>query len=88
MDPILGQLIQVPWGWDMRGWMQCDGRLLSVNSNQALYSLIGTSFGGDGMHNFAIPDYRPIENGVKRPWHSHGEVVTYIATEGIYPSRE
>jgi microcystin-dependent protein len=49
-----------------KGWAQCNGQLLPINQNQALFSLLGTTFGGDGRVNFALPDLRgrtPIHVG-------------------------
>ena len=51
-------MIWVPYNFAPRGWAFCDGQILSINSNQALYSLIGTQFGGDGRTTFALPDMR------------------------------
>lgn len=48
------------------GWLPCDGRLLQINSYQALYALLGTTFGGDGVNTFGIPDLRsrlPVDAG-------------------------
>lgn len=58
MDPILGQIILWPVPWVPRGWALCDGTLLPINQNQALYTLLGTYFGGDGQQTFALPDLR------------------------------
>ncbi len=58
MDPILGQIILWPVPWVPDGWALCDGSLLSVNQYQALFSLIGKLYGGDGVNNFALPDLR------------------------------
>jgi microcystin-dependent protein len=58
MDPILGQLILFPFSWAPRGWALCYGQLLPINENQALFSLIGTYFGGDGRTTFGLPDLR------------------------------
>lgn len=58
MDPILGQIILWPIPWVPRGWALCDGSLLPINQNQALYTLLGTYFGGDGQQTFALPDLR------------------------------
>lgn len=65
----------------MQGWMKCDGTQLNVMSNQALFCLLGTEFGGDGRTTFCIPKLSPIktENG--------GDLDYYICTEGIFPSR-
>ena len=58
MDPILGQIILWPIPWVPRGWALCDGSVLPINQNQALYTLLGTYFGGDGQQTFALPDLR------------------------------
>jgi microcystin-dependent protein len=88
MDPILGQIVQVPWHWSMRGWMQCRGQLLPIQQYAALYSLLGNNFGGDGRTTFAVPDLRPRdENKQPREW-EYNELVSHIAIEGMYPSRD
>jgi microcystin-dependent protein len=56
-----------------KGWMQCDGALLPIASNQALFALLGTTYGGNGQTNFALPDLRgrvPIHLGAG---HNQGE---------------
>lgn len=58
MDPILGQIILWPVSWVPDGWALCDGSLLPVSQNQALYSLIGNTYGGNAGVNFALPDLR------------------------------
>lgn len=58
MDPILGQIILWPVPWVPQGWALCDGSVLSINSNQALFSLVGTYYGGDGVTTFKLPDLR------------------------------
>lgn len=61
------------FGFAPRGWALCDGQLLPINQNQALFSLLGTTFGGDGRVNFGLPDLRartPIHVG---SGHSLGE---------------
>ncbi|WP_296943587.1 phage tail protein [uncultured Massilia sp.] len=58
MDPILGQIILWPVPWVPYGWALCDGSTLSINQNQALFSLLGTYYGGDGVTNFRLPDLR------------------------------
>lgn len=65
-DPYLGELSYVAFGYAPRGWKSCDGQLVSISQNQALFSLIGTTYGGDGTTNFALPDMRgrvPIHQG-------------------------
>ena len=57
-DPLLGQLMTVGFNFAPRGWATCEGQILSINSNQALFSLLGTTYGGDGRTTFALPDLR------------------------------
>jgi microcystin-dependent protein len=57
-DPFLGELKLVSFGFAPRRWAFCNGQLLPINQNQALFSLLGTTFGGDGRVNFALPDLR------------------------------
>lgn len=58
MDNYLGEIRAFAFGFIPEGWHLCDGALLPMQSNLALYSLIGITFGGDGKTNFAIPDLR------------------------------
>jgi microcystin-dependent protein len=58
LDPYIGEIRLVPYTFAPVGWALCDGRLLPINQNQALFSLLGTSFGGDGRTTFAVPDLR------------------------------
>lgn len=58
MNPFLGQLLIVPYNFAPAGWAFCDGQLLPINQNHALYALLGTQFGGDGRTTFALPDLR------------------------------
>ncbi len=58
MEPFIGQIIMVGFNYAPRGWAMCDGRLLPISQNQALFSLLGTTYGGDGRTTFALPDLR------------------------------
>ncbi len=65
-DPFLGQITMGGWNFPPRGWATCDGQLLQINQNQALFSLLGTTYGGDGRTDFRLPDLRgriPIHPG-------------------------
>jgi microcystin-dependent protein len=65
-EPFLGQIMIVGFNFAPRGWATCDGQLLPINQNQSLYSLLGTTYGGDGRTNFALPDLRsrtPVHKG-------------------------
>jgi len=64
--PFLGEIKIVSFNFAPKGWAQCNGQLLPINQNQALFSLLGTQYGGDGRVNFALPDFRsriPIHMG-------------------------
>lgn len=56
--PYLGQISATAFGFAPKGWALCNGQLLPISQNQALFSLLGTQFGGDGRTNFALPDLR------------------------------
>ena len=57
-EPFLAEVKIVGFNFAPRGFAQCDGQILPINQNQSLYSLLGTSFGGDGRTSFALPDLR------------------------------
>lgn len=68
MEFYLGQILLLPYNFWPRGTLPCDGRLLSIAQNSALFSLLGTTYGGDGIQTFALPDLRgcaPIGVGQK-----------------------
>lgn len=58
MEQFLGQIIMVGFNYAPRGWAFCDGRLLPISQNTALFSLLGATYGGDGQTTFALPDLR------------------------------
>lgn len=55
-EPFLGEIRMFSFKFAPRGWAQCNGQLLQISQNQALYSLLGTTFGGDGVRTFALPN--------------------------------
>ena len=57
-DQYLGQIEIFGFGYAPRGWAICAGQLLSIQQNTALFALLGTTFGGNGINNFALPDMR------------------------------
>ena len=66
METLLGTIILFGGNFEPRGWASCNGQLLSIQQNAALYSLLGTFYGGDGVTTFALPDLRgrvPIHMG-------------------------
>ena len=65
-EPFLAEVKIVSFNFAPRGWAFCDGQILPINQNQSLYSLLGTTYGGDGRTSFALPDLRgrtPIHIG-------------------------
>src|SRR5437764_3907358 len=65
-EPFLSEIRIMSFVFAPKGWALCDGQLLPINQNQALFSLLGTTFGGDGRVNFGLPDLRgrtPIHFG-------------------------
>jgi microcystin-dependent protein len=57
-DPFLGQVQMMSFNFAPKGWAQCNGQLMPINQNQALFSLLGTTFGGDGKTTFGLPEMR------------------------------
>src|ERR1051325_11099068 len=65
-EPFLSEIRVFSFGFPPKGWALCDGQLLPINQNQALFSLLGTTYGGDGRVNFGLPNLQsrvPIHMG-------------------------
>jgi microcystin-dependent protein len=65
-EPFLSEIRIMSFNFAPKGWAMCNGQVLPINQNQALFSLLGTNYGGDGRVNFALPDLRarvPIHEG-------------------------
>lgn len=58
MEPYIGMIVPAAFNFEPRGWAFCDGRLLAIQENTALFALLGTRFGGDGRVTFGLPDLR------------------------------
>lgn len=72
-EPFLAEIRIMSFNFPPKGWALCNGQLLPINQNQALFSLLGTTYGGDGRVNFGLPDLRgrtPIHMG---SGHTQGE---------------
>ena len=66
MEPFIGQIIMFAGNFAPRGWAFCNGQLINITENPALYSVIGITYGGDGRTTFALPDLRgrvPVHPG-------------------------
>jgi len=93
-EPFVGEICQYPYNFAPKNWASCHGQIMSIQQNTALFSLLGTTFGGDGRTTFALPDLRPKdENGnviqlqVGDIYEGKPYMDYYIALNGIYPSR-
>lgn len=65
-NPYLGEIKIISWNFAPQGWAFCNGQLLPINQNQALFSILGTTYGGNGQTNFALPNLQgrsPIHMG-------------------------
>ena len=76
MDAFIGQIMLFAGNFAMKGWAPCNGQLLSIAQNQALFSILGTTYGGDGRTTFALPKLDQV-----------GEASYLIAVQGVFPSR-
>ncbi len=66
MEQTLGEIRMFAGNFAPEGWAFCNGQLLSINENQALFTIVGTTYGGDGQTTFALPDLRgraPVQQG-------------------------
>ncbi|MFT5083445.1 MAG: microcystin-dependent protein [Lentisphaeria bacterium] len=65
-EPFLSEIRMFGFAWTPRGWAACNGQVIPISDNQALYALLGTTYGGDGRTNFSLPDMRsrtPVSMG-------------------------
>lgn len=65
-DPFLGEIKVISFNFPPKGWAFCNGQLLQINQNQALFSILGTTYGGDGRVTFALPNFQsrlPVHQG-------------------------
>ena len=79
MEPFVGEIALFPWNWAPQDWQLCEGQVLPIAQNPALYSLIGTTFGGNGQTTFALPNLKGKEPVPGMRY--------FMATGGDYPSR-
>lgn len=87
-EPFIGELKLFPYDRAPRGWMTCQGQLLPINQNQALYSILGNVYGGDGVSTFALPDLRgrvPIHATNNIPLGASGGEETHTLTVNEMP---
>ena len=79
--PYLGEIRMVSFNFAPKGWAQCNGQTMQISQYQALFSLLGTTFGGDGITTFALPKLGPIYTA------NGGALHQCISLYGVYPSQ-
>lgn len=93
MDEFIGTISQFAFDFAPLNWMVCHGQVISINSNQALFALLGNRYGGDGVETFHLPDLR--KKDVNGQYLALGDIMSdgtpyiesYICFEGIFPPR-
>ena len=80
MEPFLGQIQLFPYNFAPKGWAFCEGQILQISENSALFALIGGIYGGDGRSTFALPNLKGKEPDPNMHY--------CIAVQGIFPSRD
>ena len=80
-NPFLGEVETFAFNFCPVGWTTLNGQILSISQNTALFSLLGTTYGGDGQTTFALPTAKPIFTATGAPFQQ------CIALQGIFPSR-
>ncbi|QDS33446.1 phage tail protein [Brevibacillus brevis] len=83
MEPFLGEIRFFPFPFAPKGWALCNGAVLSINGNQALYSLLGVVYGGNGTTTFALPDLRG-----RVPVHKNSQQDRQIVSLGMSAGEE
>lgn len=82
MECHLGEVSYMAFNYETDNYTEANGKYMSVNSEQALFALLGTKFGGDGYTTFQLPKIDPIKTA------NGAEIKAYICTNGIWPSRK
>jgi len=82
MDFIISSIILWPCDWAPEGWLLCNGQELSISQNTVLYSLLGTTYGGDGINNFMLPKMQNVTTA------SGGELRYIMCQYGAFPHRQ
>lgn len=94
MDEYIGTILQFGFNFSPKNWMVCHGQVLAINTNQALFALLGTTYGGNGFNTFNIPDLRKKDKNGN--YYVVGQIMedgtpyidSYICIAGIFPVRD
>jgi microcystin-dependent protein len=81
-EPFVGEVITVAFNFCPAGWLPLNGQLLPIRQYQVLFSLLGTTYGGDGISTFALPTAKPIFTA-----DNHTTILQCISLFGVYPPR-
>ncbi|HKM62861.1 MAG TPA: tail fiber protein [Acidisphaera sp.] len=81
-EPLLGQIMIFGGNFCPHGWAKANGADLQISQNAALFSLLGTTYGGNGTTTFKLPDIAPMETK------KNENLTMCIALQGVYPSRD
>jgi microcystin-dependent protein len=87
-EPFLAEIRMMSFPFAPRGWAVCNGQLLPINQNQALFSLLGTTFGGDGRVNFALPNLQtrvPLHRGNSHTLGERGGEAAHTLSQAEMP---
>jgi microcystin-dependent protein len=84
MDAFIGTIMLFAGNFAPLNWLVCNGQILPINQNQALFSILGTTYGGDGVTNFALPNLNSATLDAAK---GSGNPLFIICTNGIFPSR-
>jgi len=92
-EPFLGEVKIISWNFAPKFWALCNGALLPINQNQALFSILGTAYGGNGQTTFALPDLRgraPVHTGgpIGAGVGGHGGEEFHTLTQGEMPAHQ
>lgn len=88
MDVYLGMVQLFAFSYAPQGWLPCNGQTLSITQNQALYAILGTTYGGDGKTTFCLPNLNGYGGTVSAAPSINGFDQYYIAVQGLFPVRQ
>ena len=77
MEAFIGEIRYLAFAFAPQGWLPCDGALMQIQQNSALFSLLGVQYGGDGTTTFGLPTIATAQ----------GQPKAFICVNGVYPSR-